>query len=75
MSISVLLLLRDMLFHFNQDTSLHRSTFGCIFSCFRELFLISRFVSSAKCLVVQSLVVECRSLMNIKNNIGPKTEP
>ena len=32
-------------------------------------------VSSAKCRVVQNFMVEWRSLIYIKNNKGPKTEP
>ena len=73
--ISVLLVLRLILFDLNQWTRSAKWWFINLFVCYRDLFLSNRLVSSAKWWTLLLLMDTFKLFMKIMNGSGPNTEP
>ena len=74
MIISVLLVLKLILFDLSHFDKNDRSWLMCLIF-FKDLFEYERFVSSANRCTSPFLIALWRSLINIKNSKGPKTDP
>ena len=60
---------------FKELRSLFKFLVGFLFLVLLRLIVYNRFVSSAKCLVVENFMQEFKPFMYTKNNNGPSTEP
>ena len=74
-SISVLLVFRLILFDLSHRTKRDQSLLISLLICFRDLLIRNMLVSSAKWWILLFLIETCKSLIKIRNNSGPKTEP
>ena len=76
MIISVLLVLKLILFELSHFDKNNRSWLMCLLIFFnKDLFEYKRFVWSANRCTSLFLIALWRSLINIKNSKGPKTDP
>ena len=75
MIISVLLVFKLILFDLSHFDKNDRSWLMCLLIFFKDLFEYKRFVSSANRCTSLFLIALWRSLINIKNSKGPKTDP
>ena len=75
MIISVLLVFKLILFDLSHFGKNDRSWLMCLLIFFKDLFEYKRFVLSANRCTSLFLIALWRSLINIKNSKGPKTDP